>query len=57
MKTNKKKYWWYVWQKAIGEKASMSAQLSDHVSWVRTALVVSYLITNLVIILGVWRHW
>lgn len=57
METNKKKYWWYVWQKAIGDRASMSAQVSDHVSWIRTALVVSYLITNLVIVLGVWRHW
>lgn len=57
MKTNKTRYWWYVWQKAIGDKASMSIQLSDHVSLVRTVLVLSYLITNLVIVLGVWRHW
>lgn len=57
MKTNKIKYWWYVWQKAVGERASASQQLSDHVSLVRTALIVSYLITNLVIVLGVWRHW
>ena len=57
MKTNQLRYWWYIWQKALGEQASISIRVADHVSIVRTVLVLSYLVTNLVIVLGVLRHW
>ena len=48
---------WRLWAKALGEKASKSNRESDSIALIRTLIFVSYLITNLVIISGVIRHW
>jgi hypothetical protein len=48
---------WYVWAKALGEKASDDHQIADLVAVIRTIIVVTYLVTNIVIVAGVIRHW
>ena len=48
---------WTLWAKALGEKASPNNKAADKVAFVRTIIVLFYLITNTVIILGVIRHW
>jgi len=48
---------WRLWAKALGEKASSDNKEADKIAIVRTAIILLYLITNLVIIAGVIRHW
>ena len=48
---------WRLWAKALGEKASHDDSEADKVALVRTCIVLVYIITNLVIIAGVIRHW
>jgi len=48
---------WKIWCKALGEKAFTCDRESDKVAIVRTAIALVYLITNIVIIAGVIRHW
>lgn len=48
---------WRVWAKALGEKAGATVQEADRVAMVRTAIVLTYIITNCFIIAGVIRHW
>ena len=49
---------WYIWCKAIGEKANKNCnKTSDYVAIIRTVLILGYLITNAFIIAGVIRHW
>lgn len=48
---------WRVWAKALGEKSGATKQEADMVALVRTAIVLSYIITNIFIIAGVVRHW
>lgn len=48
---------WYIWAKALGEKASDDANIADRVALIRTAIVLCYIITNIFIIAGVIRHW
>ena len=54
---NSMKKLWYVWSKALGEKAHDDAAISDQVALIRTIIIVSYIVTNCVIIAGVIRHW
>jgi hypothetical protein len=51
------RYWWNVWAKALGEKAHHNDKFADRVAFVRTIIVLSYLVTNCFIIAGVIRHW
>ena len=53
----KPKNWWYVWSKALGEKASSCNKTSDKVAIVRTAIFATYLITNVAIVANAIRHW
>ena len=53
----KPKNWWYVWSKALGEKASSCNKTSDKVAAVRTIIFATYLITNAFIVAGVIRQW
>lgn len=46
-----------MWCKALGEKASKDNKEADQVAFIRTFLVLQAVITNLIIILGVIRHW
>jgi hypothetical protein len=48
---------WRLWAKAIGEKHGKTDNESDKIAFIRTIIVLSYLITNCFIIAGVIRHW
>ena len=48
---------WRLWAKALGEKATLNDAESDKIAFIRTLIVLCYIITNFVIIAGVIRHW
>ena len=48
---------WRLWAKALGQKASDSDSEADIVAWIRTLILVTYLVTNYFIVAGVVRHW
>jgi hypothetical protein len=48
---------WRLWAKALGEKASADNKEADKVAFVRTGIVIVYIVTNLFIIAGIIRHW
>ena len=48
---------WRLWAKALGEKASNDNKEADKIAIIRTIIVLCYIITNMVIIAGVIRHW
>jgi hypothetical protein len=48
---------WNIWAKALGQKASECSKESDQVAIVRTIVVLVSIITNLIIVAGVIRHW
>jgi hypothetical protein len=48
---------WRLWAKALGQKASDSDSEADIVAWIRTLILVTYLVTNCFIVAGVVRHW
>jgi hypothetical protein len=51
------KSFWRIWAKALGEKASVDNCEADRVAFIRTLIVLCYVITNLFIVAGVIRHW
>jgi hypothetical protein len=55
--STKAKSIWRIWAKALGEKTGATDQEADRVALVRTAIVLTYIITNLFIVAGVIRHW
>jgi hypothetical protein len=48
---------WRLWAKALGEKSGATDQEADRIAYIRTAIVLIYIITNFFIIAGVVRHW
>ena len=48
---------WKLWAKALGEKASSNDNEADRIAYVRTLIVMVYVITNFFIVAGVIRHW
>jgi hypothetical protein len=48
---------WRLFAKALGEKASKCDRESDAVAIIRAVIVLTYLITNSFIVVGVIRHW
>jgi hypothetical protein len=48
---------WRLWAKALGEKVGGSDEESDRIGLIRSAIVLSYLLTNLFIIASVIHHW
>lgn len=48
---------WRIWAKALGEKSGNTDAEADLIAWVRTLIVLVYIITNLFIIAGIIRHW
>jgi hypothetical protein len=48
---------WRMWAKALGEKSSDSDQEADRVAFIRTAIILIYIITNLAIVAGIVHHW
>lgn len=53
----KKKNFWRLWCKALGEKAGKNDREADNIAYIRTLLFLSYLITNCFIIANTVRHW
>jgi hypothetical protein len=48
---------WSYWAKALGQKATDNDSEADKVAWIRTLILVAYLVTNCFIVAGVVRHW
>jgi len=48
---------WRLWAKALGEKAGNTDKEADRIACIRTAIVLTYTITNCFIVAGVIRHW
>jgi hypothetical protein len=48
---------WRLWAKALGEKSGSTDIEADMIALVRTSIVLLYIITNIVIIAGIIRHW
>jgi hypothetical protein len=48
---------WRIWAKAIGEKSGATDQEADLIAYIRTGIVLCYIITNCFIVAGVIRHW
>ena len=48
---------WRLWAKALGQKEGITDREADHIAFIRTLIVIFYIITNLFIIAGVIRHW
>ena len=56
MKTYLRKFW-RIWVKALGEKSGTTDIESDRIAFIRTIIILSYIITNCFIIAGVVKHW
>ena len=48
---------WRLWAKALGEKHGNSDEEADKIALIRTIIILSYIMTNMFIIVGVIRHW
>lgn len=48
---------WRLWAKALGEKSSTDDSEADKIAIIRSCIVAVYIVTNFVIIAGVFRHW
>ena len=48
---------WKLWAKALGEKASSNDKEADRIAYIRTLIVMVYVITNFFIVAGVIKHW
>jgi hypothetical protein len=48
---------WRLWAKALGDKSGSTDAEADRVALIRTAIVLTYIITNCFIVAGVIRHW
>jgi hypothetical protein len=48
---------WRIWAKSLGEKTGETDEEADRVAMVRTIILMVYIITNLIIIAGIIRHW
>lgn len=55
--STKAKQFWRLWAKALGDKAGATDQEADKVAFIRTVIVLTYIITNLFIVAGVIQHW
>ena len=53
----KKKTFWRIWAKALGEKGSKNDKEADIIAGVRTFIFFTYLITNIAIVANAVRHW
>lgn len=48
---------WRLWAKALGEKSGATDKEADKIAAIRSVIMLIYLITNIVIVAGVIRHW
>ena len=51
------KRFWRLWAKALGEKAGNSDSEADKIAFVRTIIILFYIVTNAFIIAGVIRQF
>jgi hypothetical protein len=51
------KYFWRLWAKALGEKSSSDNKEADRIAFIRTIIVLIYILTNFFIVAGIVRHW
>ena len=56
-KKRKYKKVWRLWAKALGEKATKCDRESDTVAWIRTLILICYMVTNVAIVANAIRHW
>jgi hypothetical protein len=54
---NTYKKMWRLWAKALGEKASENNIEANKIAFIRTFILLTYLVTNIIIIAGVLKHW
>lgn len=48
---------WKLWAKAMGEKASSDDREADVVAYIRTGIVLIYVVANFFLMAGVIKHW
>lgn len=48
---------WRIWAKALGAKEGKNDREADTVARIRTAILVSYMVTNIAIVANAVRHW
>jgi hypothetical protein len=48
---------WRLWAKALGEKQGKDDIEADKIALIRTAIILTYIMTNCFIVAGVIRHW
>jgi hypothetical protein len=51
------KHLWRLWAKALGEKMGSTDKEADKIALIRTSIALVYIVTNIIIISGVIRHW
>jgi len=48
---------WRIWAKALGDKTGKSNREADLIAIIRTIIVLVYLGTNIMIVIGIIHHW
>ena len=48
---------WRLWAKALGQKEGRDEREADIIACIRTAVLLTYFVTNCFIVAGVIRHW
>ena len=48
---------WRLIAKALGEKSGSDNREADRIALIRFSIVLIYIVTNVVIVAGVIRHW
>lgn len=48
---------WYIWSKALGEKAHEDRSTADKIALIRTLIVLVYLVTNCFITANILWGW
>lgn len=48
---------WRIWAKSIGQKDGKSDTEADAIAVIRTIFVLLAIVTNIMIIAGIVRHW
>jgi cytidyltransferase-like protein len=56
-KVPKTKKFWYIWSKALGEKAHEDRATADKIALIRTCIVLVYVITNFFITANIILNW
>lgn len=51
------KNFWYVWSKALGEKAHEDRDTADKIALIRTGIVLVYVVTNFFITANIIWNW